>query len=81
MSASTSAFLSCSIYMAVGPMLILLNNRILHGGFPHPILLSAFGVLFSALHQQAGLHARVNLGPAAMLATMFLRGSAYSQCM
>ena len=35
--------------MTLGPLLILLNNHILHGlHFPYPIALSALGVTFSA---------------------------------
>mgnify|MGYP003685912517 CR=1 FL=1 len=43
-------FVACSAYTLAGPALILLNNHIMHGlHFPHPIMLSAFGVIFSAL--------------------------------
>jgi len=39
----------CTAFVIAGPALILLNNTLLHDlGFPYPIALSAFGVLFSA---------------------------------
>ena len=49
---------ACTIYVAAGPILILLNNTILHEHrFPFPIALSALGVGFSALvsHTAFGL--------------------------
>lgn len=42
--------------MGAGPLLILLNNRILHEhNFPYPIFLTAFGVAFAALISRAAL--------------------------
>lgn len=42
--------LAATIYFCAGPSLILLNQWILReSGFPHPIALSAFGVVVSAL--------------------------------
>ena len=53
-SSTTAHILSylgaCTVYVAAGPVLILLNNTIIHEHrFPFPIALSAFGVGFSAL--------------------------------
>ena len=40
----------CSLYMVVGPALVLLNKQILkEGGFAYPMLLSSLGLCFSAL--------------------------------
>ena len=40
----------CSLYMVVGPSLVVLNRHILkEGGFPYPMLLSSLGLCFSAL--------------------------------
>eukprot|EP00008_Paramoeba_atlantica_P006073 CAMPEP_0201486732 /NCGR_PEP_ID=MMETSP0151_2-20130828/10796_1 /ASSEMBLY_ACC=CAM_ASM_000257 /TAXON_ID=200890 /ORGANISM="Paramoeba atlantica, Strain 621/1 / CCAP 1560/9" /LENGTH=105 /DNA_ID=CAMNT_0047871541 /DNA_START=56 /DNA_END=369 /DNA_ORIENTATION=- len=44
-----SCLLACGLYLLIGPSLILLNNSILNGGFPYPILLSFFGVVASFL--------------------------------
>ena len=39
----------CSLYMAVGPALVLLNKHILSAvGFRYPILLSSLGLCFAA---------------------------------
>ncbi len=48
---STVAYLgACAIFVSAGPMLILLNNQLLHQfQFPFPIALSALGVFFSAV--------------------------------
>ena len=51
--------LAATVYFFAGPSLIFLNRRILHEcGFPHPIALSAFGVVVSALVS----HALLRLG-------------------
>ena len=50
----------CSLYMVVGPSLVVLNRHILkEGGFPYPMLLSSLGLCFSALtaHTLAALGA------------------------
>ena len=48
------AVAACVTYVTMGPWLILLNNRLLNElDFPHPIALSAFGVVFSALVSRA----------------------------
>ena len=44
-----ASYLAIVIYLAGGPVLILLNNALLQTmGFPYPIALSAAGVVFSA---------------------------------
>jgi hypothetical protein len=40
----------CSLYMAVGPALVLLNKHLLSDvGFRYPILLSSLGLCFAAV--------------------------------
>jgi hypothetical protein len=51
---------ACGVYLFAGPVLILLNNNIIHEHqFPYPILLSAFGVAFAAAISRAMLGAGV----------------------
>ena len=50
MGSALPAVAACVAYVTAGPWLILINNSLLNElAFPHPIALSAFGVVFSAL--------------------------------
>ena len=43
----------CTVYMIIGPSLILMNKFIMHDlNFPYPIFLSGLGVLISGLFAQ-----------------------------